>query len=408
MRVLALDDRRQLPDQLRLALKEAGAGVQIRSPADVLGAARTPAADVLLTSADIPPNIVRAVCRRLDEEGRPPVALAFTEDDFGALERHIRSGMDYLVPPFLTPLVQARLRTCHERQQIDRTLQEIEGKADLLRYERELEIGREIQLGFLPESLPAPDGWRLDVRYRPARTVAGDFYDAFELVNRRRLGLVVADVCDKGVGAALFMALIRSLLRHTAEQSGAQSMIAVDQLTQDLSRSRSLDGRMTPVVGAMPLLNAVAGTNGYLTRNHIRQGYFATMFFAVLDPSTGSVVYVNGGHNPPMLVRAAGGEPEALDPTGPAVGVVPDCSFSLGYAHIEPGDGLFIYTDGVTEARSEQGGFFGDARLLDLLREGDTPEGSMIQRVDRALNAFVGTAEQSDDITMMAVQRGRG
>ncbi|MEV7967120.1 PP2C family protein-serine/threonine phosphatase [Sphaerisporangium sp. NPDC088356] len=396
--VIVLDDSPELPPRLRHALEEAGTHVQIRSPADVLAGERMPPLDVLLVSAGVPPNIVRAVARRLDDEGRHPVMLAFTEDDFGALERHIRGGLDYLVPPFLTSLVRTRLHSCYVRAELGRTLRQIETQADLHRYERELEIGREIQLGFLPESLPTPEGWGIDVRYRPARTVAGDFYDVFELVNRRRLGLVVADVCDKGVGAALFMALIRSLLRHTAEQSGSQGLSAVDLMAGD-------EVRAVPVVGATPLLNAVAGTNDYLTRNHLRQGYFATMFFAVLDPATGSLVYVNGGHNPPVLIRADGRDPVILEPTGPAVGVLRDSTFSLGHTHLDPGDVLFIYTDGVTEARAPDRKFFGEERMLDLVCDGTGSGADLLRRVDGALNGFVGSAEQSDDITMMAVHR---
>ncbi|WP_214412402.1 PP2C family protein-serine/threonine phosphatase [Sphaerisporangium fuscum] len=395
--VLVLDDGPTLPPQLRQALEEAGTSVQTRSPAEVLAGDHLPPADVLLVSAQVPPDIVRAVGRRLDEEDRHPVMLAFTENDFGALERHINGGLDYLVPPFLPSLVRTRLRSCYVRAELGRTLRQIETQADLHRYERELEIGREIQLGFLPDSLPTPDGWGIDVRYRPARTVAGDFYDVFELVNRRRLAFVVADVCDKGVGAALFMALIRSLLRHTAEQSGSPNLIA------DLMAGDDTPG--VPVVGATPLMNAVVGTNDYLARNHLRQGYFATMFFAVLDPVTGSLVYVNGGHNPPVLVRAGGGDPVVLEPTGPAVGVMRDSAFSLGYAHLDPGDLLFIYTDGVTEARAPDRGFFGEERMLDLLRGGAGSGADLLRRVDGALSGFVGEAEQSDDITMMAVHR---
>ncbi|MEV8630498.1 PP2C family protein-serine/threonine phosphatase [Streptosporangium sp. NPDC051023] len=393
-----LDDSREPPLRLLESLDEAGARVRVRTPADVLGAGRTPAADVLLVSAEVPPNIVRGVVRLMEEEGRQPTVLAYTEHDFGALERHVLNGSDYLIPPFLSSLVRTRLGSCHEQAELSRALREAGSLADLHRYERELEIGREIQLGFLPDSLPTPEGWGIDVRYRPARTVAGDFYDVFELVNRRRLGLVVADVCDKGVGAALFMALIRSLLRHTAEHSGIQSVKIVDM-------PDAHDSRAVPMVGAATLLNAVEATNDYLTRNHVHQGYFATMFFAVLDPVTGSLVYINGGHNPPVLVRREGGDPLVLDPTGPAVGVIRDSTFTLGHAHLDPGDVLFIYTDGVTEARAPDREFFGEDRMLDVLCGGAGSGADLLQRIDGALTGFVGSAEQSDDITMMAVHR---
>ncbi|WP_248962188.1 PP2C family protein-serine/threonine phosphatase [Sphaerisporangium perillae] len=396
--VLVLDDGPEPPQDLRRALEEAGARVRVHTPADVLAAEPVPVVDVLLASAEVPPNIVRAVARRMDAQGLRPTVLAYTEHDFGALEGHVHSGSDYLMPPFLTSLVRARLGSCREQAELSRALSEAGGEADLLRYERELEIGREIQLGFLPESLPTPAGWGIDVRYRPARTVAGDFYDVFELVNRRRLGLVVADVCDKGVGAALFMALIRSLLRHTAEHGGIHSLKTVDMPARH-------DARTVPMVGAATLLNAVEATNDYLTRNHVHQGYFATMFFAVLDPVTGSLVYINGGHNPPVLVRAAGGTPSTLDPTGPAVGVIRDSTFTLGHAHLDPGDVLFIYTDGVTEARAPDREFFGEDRMLDVLCDGAGSGDDLLRRIDGALTGFVGTAEQSDDITMMAVHR---
>ncbi|MFC7381803.1 PP2C family protein-serine/threonine phosphatase [Sphaerisporangium rhizosphaerae] len=393
--VLVLDDDSP-PPGLRRALAEAGVRVRVHSPADVLAAERMPEVDVLLASAAVPPNIVRAVARRMDEEGWRPTLLAYTEHDFGALEGHVHGGADYLMPPFLTSLVRARLGTCHEQAELSRALRLAGGEADLHRYERELEIGREIQLGFLPDSLPTPAGWDIDVRYRPARTVAGDFYDVFELVNRRRLGLVVADVCDKGVGAALFMALIRSLLRHTAEHGGVHGLKSVDLPG---------DARSMPVAGAATLLNAVEATNEYLTRNHVHQGYFATMFFAVLDPVTGGLVYINGGHNPPVLIRGDGGAPLVLDPTGPAVGVLRDSTFTLGHAHLDPGDLLFIYTDGVTEARDPHRAFFGEDRMLDVLREGAGSGDDLLRRVDGALTGFVGTAEQSDDITMLALHR---
>jgi len=125
-------------------------------------------------------------------------------------------ALDYIVPPFLPTLIRSRLFACHSQQALARTAEEAHVEAELLKYERELQIGREIQEGFLPDTLPARVGWQLTARFQPAREVAGDFYDAFELLGGNRIGLVVADVCDKGVGAALFMALIRSLLRHTA------------------------------------------------------------------------------------------------------------------------------------------------------------------------------------------------
>ncbi|MFD0271947.1 PP2C family protein-serine/threonine phosphatase [Streptomyces sp. NPDC127106] len=398
--VIILDEYPPPPGELLDALHLMDAelvGLTLREllggPPDAL-----PVADVLLAPAETEGESVRLAVRRLRGWAGAPIVVVWTVTGFAALEQHVRLGHDYLVPPFLPALVGARLHSCSERAGLGRTVREADARAELMGYEKELEIGREIQAGFLPEALPVPAGWEIDVRFRPARQVAGDFYDVFEISRGRRLAVVVADVCDKGVGAALFMALIRSLLRHTAENSGLQHLVAA---------GRASGSRRIPVVGATPLLNAVTATNGYLTRNHLRQGYFATLFFGVLDPLTGSLVYINGGHNPPLLLRADGGEPLALDVTGPAVGVLPDCVYTLGYAQLNHGDTLFVFTDGVPEARCPDGTFLGDARMLELLAGPPGSGSEVVDRMDAAVREHTGTAEQHDDVTMLALHRPR-
>ncbi|MGW1892865.1 PP2C family protein-serine/threonine phosphatase [Streptomyces sp. NPDC002004] len=400
--VLIVSERPPPPQELLDALEGADATLTHRTLAQLRSGpvAALPAADVLMAPAQSEPAAVREVVRRLRERGGSPVVVVYAESDFEALGAHIRLGHDYLVPPFLPALVGARLTSCSGRAELGRSVQEADDRAELIRYERELEIGREIQAGFLPDALPVPDGWEIDVMFRPARQVAGDFYDVFEMVHRRRLAIVVADVCDKGVGSALFMALIRSLLRHTAEHSGLQHLVAAGP-------AMATERAGIPVVGATPLLNAVTATNGYLTRNHLRQGYFATLFFCVLDPATGSLVYINGGHNPPLLLDADGGEPIPLETTGPAVGVLPDCTYALGYAQLDPGDTLFVYTDGVPEARCPRGRFLGEERMLELL-SGPAPRGRVaLERLDEAVRAHTAEGEQHDDVTMLALHRPR-
>ncbi|WP_084713131.1 PP2C family protein-serine/threonine phosphatase [Streptacidiphilus rugosus] len=388
--VLMLDALPRPPHSLLASLESEGVGVVGCGLAELLSLplAELPKVEVLMAPARVPPVSVAAVAQRLRLTGRPvPIVLVYAEDGFEALEDHVRRGHDFLVPPFLPALVRSRLQDCSERARAH-------AHAERMSYERELEIGREIQAGFLPEQLPTPAGWDIEVSFRPARQVAGDFYDVFELVHRRRLALVVADVCDKGVGSALFMALIRTLLRHTAEYSGLQHLVAGGQ---DL-------GALYPV-GVTPMMNAVLGTNHYLTRNHLRQGYFATLFFCVLDPATGSLVYINGGHNAPRLIAQESGELSALEVTGPAVGLLPDSTFSLGYAHMEPGDTLFVYTDGVPEARCPDGRFLGEEAMLALLTEPAADGRELLDRVGRAVVEHTGGGEQHDDVTMMVVRR---
>ncbi|MFI1283414.1 PP2C family protein-serine/threonine phosphatase [Streptomyces sp. NPDC020858] len=398
--VIILDEYPPPPPELLDALRTMDASLVTRTLTELREGPqdRLPVADVLLAPAESDGEAVRMAVRRLRRWAGAPIVVVWTVTEFAALEEHVRIGHDYLVPPFLPALVGARLHSCSERAGLGRTLREADARAELMGYEKELEIGREIQAGFLPESLPVPAGWEIDVRFRPARQVAGDFYDVFEISRGRRLAFVVADVCDKGVGAALFMALIRSLLRHTAQNSGLQHLVAA---------GRAGGSRRIPVVGATPLLNAVTATNGYLTRNHLRQGYFATLFFGVLDPLTGSLVYINGGHNPPLLLPADGGPPAALDITGPAVGVQPDCVYTLGYAQLNPGDTLFAFTDGVPEARCPNGSFLGDERMLELLAGIPVSGKDVVDRMDLAVREHTGTAEQHDDVTMLALHRPR-
>ncbi|MER6513612.1 PP2C family protein-serine/threonine phosphatase [Nonomuraea sp. NPDC001636] len=366
-------------EELCLLLAADGAPVARRTPEQLLAEAPPPTG-LLLVNASLDVEVVREVTQVVQAGARPPVVVAFTDGDLRQLEPHVLAGLDYVVPPFVPELLHRRLRA----GQVFGRYPGAEGEA-LLKYERELQIGREIQAGFLPDALPARAGWQLTVRFQPAREVAGDFYDALELLGGSRIGLVVADVCDKGVGAALFMALIRTLLRHTAAHVGAGEP---DTVQDD----------------ATPLLRAVIATNDYLTANHLRQGYFATLFFGVLDPVTGALVYINCGHNPP-IIRHAGGGHTLLRPTGPALGLVPDSVFEVGRAHLDQGDLLFAYTDGVPEARDESGRFFSEELMLTLVSQPATGADDLLDRLEREISAHIGSAEQFDDITMIALRR---
>jgi sigma-B regulation protein RsbU (phosphoserine phosphatase) len=358
--------------------------------------------DAALSSAD-----VAAVSERFAAGGRPPSVVVYSGEDHTQLTRHLLAGHDYLFPPFPPWLVRNRLDASRQRpvpglSEVDRASAE-----QLLKYERELQIGWDIQRGFLPGLLPCPEGWEVAARFRPARVVAGDFYDGFELVNGRRTAFLIADVCDKGVGAALFMALIRTLLRHTAQQGHVGSLLVSD--LEAIVRADASDGtagrrRTLPSIGAAPLMAAVRGTNEYLTRNHLEQGYFATLFFAILDPRTGGLIYINGGHNPPIVLRG-NGDLEPLHPTGPAVGLLPGSVFKLGDTHLDEGETLFAYTDGVTEARNPQGEFYSEQRMLDLLAQPVRSAKDLLDRVDLSVRRFVGPAEQFDDVTMLVLRR---
>ncbi len=393
----------QVPVKLLAAFAALEASVRIFSMAELAISARNPQVDVFVVAAEVPAGELAGLMVRFTDADPAPVVLIFAESQFEQLEQHIRHGRDYIVPPFLPSLLRVRMQTCYERAQLSHSVAEAQERARLVASDREMEIGRQIQVGFRPPTLPQPAGGALEARFQPARKVSGDFYDAFQVANGRRIAFIVADVCDKGVGAALFMALIRSLLRHTAESSGLQSLAA----ERSVASADAAD--VVPVVGATPMMNAIRSTNDYLTRNHGEQGYFATLFFGVLDPGTGRITYVNCGHNPPILLRSAGLADGLgsvmLEHTGPAVGVIPDCAYALGQVRVAPGETLFLYTDGVTEARSVTGEFFGEPRLQQSVCAAEASGSGMLNRVKRAVDTHIGAADQFDDITMMTIRR---
>jgi serine phosphatase RsbU (regulator of sigma subunit) len=243
--------------------------------------------------------------------------------------------------------------------------------------ERELEIGREIQAEFLPDRLPEIDGWNLAARLRSARQVSGDFYDAFELADGR-LAVVIADVCDKGVGAALYMALFRSLMRAAADSPAKSG-------TPFASRALHL-------------------ANDYIAETHDRSNMFATVFAAEVDPATGELTYANGGHEPPAIQRASG-DIERLDPTAPAVGLMAGTRFDTRTVTLGPGDSLFAFTDGLTEARDPSGELYEDERLLDMIRSQGGPVDAVLDAIEADIDRHVGGGPRGDDMTLLVVQR---
>ena len=275
------------------------------------------------------------------------------------------------------------------------------GVPDAERLAREMEVARNIQRDFLPESLPVAMGVQLEAALQPAREVSGDFYDAFALPPSGTIVTVVGDVCDKGVGAALFMALFRSLIRASADPIGGGAI-------QMIGGRRTLVRQALESASAADLLVRVAGfTNDYIARLHGRTNMFATVFLAALDPRDGQLDYVNAGHDPAIVI-APDGTTRELRPTGPALGLMPDVAFEAKQAKLERGCSLFAFTDGLVEARGPAGEAFGATRLLDALRANNTTAANLVRGVLEALHAFTGDAEPHDDVTLLAAMRTIG
>jgi len=260
--------------------------------------------------------------------------------------------------------------------------------------DHELEKGRQIQRDFLPNQIPQLSNWEIATCFYPALQVSGDFYDAFWLPGDC-VGLVIADVCDKGVGSALYMALLRSLIRVFSRQS------SLDVLPNSAANDETQPATDVNQVNA---LKAVALTNEYVAQEHGEEGMFATLFFGVLNPENGLLVYINGGHEPPFIVSSAGVK-QRLKPTGPAVGVVPHMTFKIQQVRLEPGDILLGYTDGVSEARSPVDELFTRKRLESLLEQPACSASDLLERIETNLFGHIDNAQQFDDITMIALHR---
>ena len=239
-----------------------------------------------------------------------------------------------------------------------------------------------IQSSFLPEVVPQPAGWQLAVRLEPALQTSGDFYDFIPLPDER-LGIVVADVTDKGAGAALFMASCRTLIRTYAEIYPSQP----EQVLAAVNRRLLLD---------------------------THAGLYITVFYGVLDPALGRLVYCNAGHNPPYLFRAPDGETvQSLPSTGMAIGIMPEARWTQREILLDLQDVLFLFTDGVTEAQDERQALYGEGRLLEAGRlalsaqdEHRRAAATVLASVLADIHRFVGGAARSDDLTLMVIRRG--
>ncbi|GAB4485238.1 MAG: hypothetical protein OHK0031_09330 [Anaerolineales bacterium] len=240
------------------------------------------------------------------------------------------------------------------------------------RLETEVQLARQIQQAFIPETLPQLPGWELAAAWRTARQVGGDFYDVFLLPNQR-LGLFIADVADKGVPAALFMALTRTLIRA--------AVLETDSPAEALRRVNNL---LYP---------------------DCQQGMFVTAVYGVIDRRAGTFTYANAGHNPPLYFSASG-EIARLTRTGMALGVVESLEIDERSLPLAPGESLFLYTDGVTEAFAPDGQMFGEERLCAALQNVPNVE-AMLTAVNEALSAFCGDLQPADDITMIGVMRNK-
>lgn len=262
--------------------------------------------------------------------------------------------------------------------QVSSALHSAQLRAQALEHQKvaqELALAGQIQASFLPENLPDHIGWQFAATIEPARETSGDFYDFIPLPNEQ-WGVVIADVADKGLGAALYMSLGRSLIRTYATEYPSRPDLAL------LATNRRL------------LSDASAGL-------------FITSFYGVLDPMRGTLTYCNAGHNPPYLIR--GREHAMLEPlskTGMVLGVTEDGSWQQNEVQLALGDTLLFYTDGLIDVQDPAGSPYGEKRLKESIVAHVGHSAQEIQsRLLKELHDFMGDAPQADDITLVVIVR---
>ena len=239
--------------------------------------------------------------------------------------------------------------------------------------EQEFRLAKEIQKTFLPDHLPELDDWIIEAVWKPALEVGGDFYDAFR-IDEEHIGLVIADVSDKGMGAALYMTVTSTLIH-----SNAYEFLSPGKVLQKVNQQLSI---------------------------YTENGMFVTAVYIIVNINNGEFIYANAGHNYPLFFKHAGNLVEKLPKGNLALGIMEDITYDEHCFTIQPGDALFLYTDGITENFSPNGEDFGIERWIDMIKcfQSDTLP-AFIDMLIHEIGQFHGSAAPSDDITLLAIQR---
>ncbi len=373
--ILLVDDS---PANLRLLsqiLGERGYGVRAATsgPRALASIELTPP-DLILLDIRMPEMDGYEVCQQLKANPRtadiPILFISALDEIQDKMRAFSAGGVDYITKPFQLEEVIARVETHLALRRLQRNLEHANQ-----RMEQELALAAQVQASFMQRTLPQAPGWQLAVALAPARTTSGDFYDVIRL-STGKLGLLIADVVDKGVGAALYMAMSCALLRaYTGEHPDNPDLAC-----------QAVNARLLE----------------YATADQ-----FVTLFLGVLDPQSGVLIYSNAGHNPPILLRAA--EPEQvvlLRNTGMPLGVEETALWPARQVQMAPGDVLVMYTDGVTDAENVDGAWYELPRLIAVVK---SSRGSTAQALRDAIledvQRFTRDAVQADDMALVVLVR---
>ena len=291
--------------------------------------------------------------------------------------KNIRTAMNRGAFDFVTkPLDFEDLQVTIERtlQHVADWREALSSRDKLVAIQNELDVASKMQQSILPSHFPSGEGYEVYGNMDPARNVGGDFFDVVRLENGR-IGVSVADVSDKGVPAALFMMSSRTLLKGAA-------------------------------IGSTGPGEVLREVNDLLNEDN-EAAMFVTIFYAEYNPDNGEFLFANGGHNPPLFVKADGTSTLLPLTGGVALGLWPDLDYDQNSITLSPGDSVVLYTDGVTEAINEQDEQFGVERLQEVFT-GSPPRDAeaAVQAIFDAMNDFAGDAPQFDDSTCLIIRRG--
>ena len=368
--VLVVDDTAENLRLLTQILSEGGYNVRaVTSGSRALESARATPPNLILLDIRMPEMDGFEVCARLKSEPlcreTPILFISALNDTQDKVRGFAAGGIDYITKPFQVEEVLARVEAQLAVRRLQRQVQEANR-----RYQDELALAGSLQASFFPSEAPAVPGWQFAMKLMPAREMSGDFYDVF-LLPDGNLGLLVADVVDKGAAAGLFMALSWTLLRTFTDEFPSSPARVLSEVNRRI----------------------VADTDG---------SRFVTVLYGTLDPAQARFTYGNAGHNPALLLRKGANQPELLHRTGRLLGMFTDNSWDESSVEIGQEDGLVLYTDGVTEACNANGDLFGFEALVQAAQSlaGRTAD-EILNGIVRQVERHLGGEHQTDDIAMV-------
>jgi serine phosphatase RsbU (regulator of sigma subunit) len=346
----------------------------VTSGARALASVELTPPDLVLLDIRMPDMDGYAVCEQLKATPKtadiPVLFISALDDVQDKMKAFAAGGVDYITKPFQLEEVMARVQTHLALRQLQRNLQAAHD-----RMAQELALAAQVQASFMHKTLPEIPGWQLAVALVPTRLTSGDFYDTVVLPDGS-FGLLIADVMDKGVGAALYMAMSSALLRAYALEHPHHPELVCQAVNARLLEYTTAD-------------------------------QFLTVFLGMLDPASNTLVYANAGHNPPLLLSPSGqAAPQLLKRTGAPLGMLEDAAWRLQQVQLQPGDCLVLYTDGVTEAASANDESFGLERLRCVVQEqAGQPATGVREAILAAVQEFTAGVQLTDDIALIVLVR---